>query len=199
MDKDKKVAFEKKAVLVLAGVFVIVLVVGPLKSLGILHWPSARAPAPLVDQVQLTGSLGELIQQQRAATDVRPDPGATGPAAGDPQLLGPVLYAAGDLRDPLASLLAKPAPVTPEPGVATPEEGPRLVMPPPTLTIQGLVWGGPEPQAIIDGRVYRVNDMIQGGRVTAIDRRGVTVDFHGATLSYAPASSRLGGAEQAGP
>jgi len=47
----------------------------------------------------------------------------------------------------------------------------------PTLQIQGIVWGGSIPQAIINSKVFRVGDTIEGVRITDINKKGVTVFF----------------------
>ena len=51
-----------------------------------------------------------------------------------------------------------------------------------------MVWGGTEPQAIIDGRVYGLDDVVGGGRILAIDREGVMIEYQGQVRRYAPAS-----------
>ncbi|MBN1913911.1 MAG: hypothetical protein JW788_05875 [Candidatus Omnitrophica bacterium] len=47
----------------------------------------------------------------------------------------------------------------------------------PALTIQGLVWGGAFPQAIINNRVVKVGDIIEEAKITAISKTGVKVVF----------------------
>ncbi len=47
----------------------------------------------------------------------------------------------------------------------------------PPLTVQGLIWGGAFPQAIINNIVVRKGDVIEKAKVTAIEKEGVTVVF----------------------
>lgn len=47
----------------------------------------------------------------------------------------------------------------------------------PSLQIEGVVWGGSLPQAIINNRVMRVGDTVEGARITDINQSGVTVFF----------------------
>jgi len=63
----------------------------------------------------------------------------------------------------------------------------------PPVQIQGIVWGGGFPQAIINNKVMRVGDTIEGVRITDINKNGVTVFFGNRkhTLSVSsPASSQ---------
>jgi type II secretory pathway component PulC len=60
------------------------------------------------------------------------------------------------------------------------EEQPEVQIetkPLPSVQIQGIVWGGSFPQAIINNKVVRVGDTIEGVRITDIDRNGVIVFF----------------------
>ncbi|MDP3731523.1 MAG: hypothetical protein Q8R31_00630 [Candidatus Omnitrophota bacterium] len=47
----------------------------------------------------------------------------------------------------------------------------------PSLQIQGIVWGGIFPQAIINNKVTRTGDTIEGVQIKGIDKDGVTVFF----------------------
>jgi len=62
----------------------------------------------------------------------------------------------------------------PEP---TKQEAEKKPLPP--MTIQGLIWGGPIPQAIINNRVVRSGDVIDGVRVTQINKEGVWFSYEG--------------------
>ncbi len=53
---------------------------------------------------------------------------------------------------------------------------------PPPLSLQGIFWGTPRPQALINRRILSVGDTIEGARVMAINREGVTVSFQGEQL-----------------
>lgn len=53
----------------------------------------------------------------------------------------------------------------------------KIVADVPAFTIQGIVWGGRLPQAIINHKVYKVGDLIEDARIEKIDKNGVTVSF----------------------
>ena len=48
---------------------------------------------------------------------------------------------------------------------------------PPPLTIQGIVWGGNFPQAIIDNKVVKVGDTVQDAQIVEISRNKVIILF----------------------
>jgi len=45
----------------------------------------------------------------------------------------------------------------------------------PDLSVQGMVWGGISPQAIINNNVLKIGDTIEGARITDINKSGVTL------------------------
>jgi hypothetical protein len=49
-------------------------------------------------------------------------------------------------------------------------------VPLPPLDIQGLIWNSQMPQAIINGRVVKEGDIIEGVKIVTIDKTGVTVE-----------------------
>lgn len=92
------------------------------------------------------------------------------------------------LRDPL---------VTPLPALTTGVVATAVPTPPSTLParnqsekaeleVQGLIWGGRRPLAVINGKVFEVGDNVQGGRIVAIDRHGVTLDMEGTLFKLVP-------------
>ena len=88
------------------------------------------------------------------------------------QLLRPkVDYSAQELRDPF---MGKDG----QSGID--EEGkPVEKKPLPALTVQGVIWGGNFPQAIINNKVLKVGDTIEGVKIKAIAKEGITVLFEG--------------------
>jgi hypothetical protein len=59
----------------------------------------------------------------------------------------------------------------------------------PQLTVQGIIWGGNFPQAIINNKVVKIGDVLEGAEVVEIEKEGVTVLFAGVdykltTLSF---------------
>ncbi|MBI4707884.1 MAG: hypothetical protein HY761_08175 [Candidatus Omnitrophica bacterium] len=59
------------------------------------------------------------------------------------------------------------------------KEKPVVEIPLPKLTLQGIIWGGEFPQAIINNNVVKVGDMVEGVKVLNIDKNGVTLVFEG--------------------
>jgi hypothetical protein len=49
----------------------------------------------------------------------------------------------------------------------------------PRLNIQGIVWGGELPQAIINGQVVKIGDRIEGVRIVDISKEGISVFYSG--------------------
>ncbi len=47
----------------------------------------------------------------------------------------------------------------------------------PSLEVQGIIWGGSFPQAIINHKVVKVGDTLEGVRIIAINQQGVIVFF----------------------
>jgi hypothetical protein len=70
----------------------------------------------------------------------------------------------------------------------------------PPLEVQGLLWGGDLPQAVINEKIVKVGDIVDGAKVLSIEKKGVTVFFEGRqytitmpTLSEQSASSKKEG------
>ncbi|MCX5700817.1 MAG: hypothetical protein NTZ63_04685 [Candidatus Omnitrophica bacterium] len=80
-----------------------------------------------------------------------------------------IQYRSGDMRDPFVSQISKKDEKSVE----------QIDAPPlPQFTVQGLIWGGVLPQAIINNKVYKVGDTIEEARITDISREGIKVYFH---------------------
>lgn len=58
----------------------------------------------------------------------------------------------------------------------------------PNLAIQGLIWGGELPLAIIDNRVLKVGDVINGYTIDKIDKNGVVLSVSGKLFKVSPPS-----------
>ncbi len=88
-------------------------------------------------------------------------------------------YKAGDLRDPFQEekieIKEPEAPV---------ETGPL-----PALQVQGIVWGGNSPQAIINNKVVGLGDTIEGVRITGINNSVVTVSFGNRQYNFSTISA----------
>ena len=152
--------------LVLAGL--VLIAVGML--LAIFHSPGLSLPA----------APQAMAPARRPASDA-----AVTAAAGAEPLV--VAYTAEALRDPMMSLLPAPAATTLADGqaaaVETQPSSAEAVTP---LLVQGLVWGGGRPQALIGGRLYEVGDFIGGAKILAITRDGVTVTSGGLQRLWEP-------------
>ena len=186
MDSAKKVDFEKKAVISLLGVFVIVLVVGPLRSMGLIKIPvgaSAKAASP-VGSVKVTKPLGDMMRDSWDRMDPTKQDSMTSAAPAK----AAARYTAQDSRDPMKSLfpveLAHEA-ATSVKAVPVVEKKPD---PPPMLLLNGIVWGGPSPRVLINKKVYGVGDEVQGVKVLMIQRGSIIVDHQGRQFSYTPSS-----------
>ena len=186
MDAAKKTALEQRVVLGLAGLFAVTFFIGPLRGLGLF---ARRAPgSPAMEKVSVAKPLSVMMQPQWQQADRQVGAqDATRPASAPTD--GP-RYTAQHLRDPLKSLLPKPiAQPSAQPNVrpvATSTSPADASVSPPTLKVQGMVWGGEAPKAVINNRVYGVDDMVNGGRIVAIDHQGVTIDYQGRSVHYAP-------------
>lgn len=64
----------------------------------------------------------------------------------------------------------------------------------PALTVQGLLWGGVFPQAIINNKVVKEGDKIEGATIKEINKEGVTVHF--ANSEYKLSSPAVTGPQQ---
>ena len=187
MDASKKAEFEKRAILGLAGVFLLVFMMGPMRSLGgrRRHAPVPSAP---VEKVNVGNSLGTLMQEHWDRMESTSEfKGGTHPTEAP---LAPPTYTASQLRDPMKSLLPQPPkPSNPNAGPAHKEPPPPP--PPPTLHVQGLLWGSSTPKAIINDKVYSVDDRVAGAKILSITRRGVMVEYLGTHVLYPPTASSV--------
>lgn len=189
MDGAKKAQIEKRAVLVLAGVFLVVFIMGPMRSMGLFG--SVRsvtaAPIPTVAGVSVTKSVGGMLKdgwdKMGRQLDSVNTPGVEAPAPAP-------AYTAFDRRDPFKSYLPRPTALDPQSATATAAPAQPPPPPPPQLRVEGLLWGGPQPKAIINGRLYRVDDQVQGVRILAINGGGVTVEHLGKPIVYSTAATR---------
>ncbi len=80
-----------------------------------------------------------------------------------------------DLPDPFLNQSAKDATLK---EVYIPVEEVKDI-PLPPLVIQGLLWGGEFPQAIINNKVVKIGDTIEEARIVEINKNGVILLFAG--------------------
>jgi hypothetical protein len=100
-------------------------------------------------------------------------------------------YETKDLRDPFQS------PEKKEDATEQISQEEDNIQPLPSLTIQGIVWGGSLPQAIINNKVVKVGDMIEEARIISINKDGVTVFFGNREYNLSsPAKVNVQGSEK---
>ena len=84
-----------------------------------------------------------------------------------------VEYKAEGSRDPFQPLDKK---IIEPVEVAVPQQ-PEQEVPLPALNISAIVWGGIFPQAIINEKVVKPGDSIEGVNIVDINKTGITVSF----------------------
>jgi hypothetical protein len=85
-----------------------------------------------------------------------------------------VEYKAELLRDPFRSPIVKD--IANAGGAKTSEVAQKKA---PPLKIQGIIWGGRFNQAIINNKVVKIGDTVEGARIINIDRHRIIVFFEG--------------------
>jgi hypothetical protein len=97
------------------------------------------------------------------------------PEAGQPAVDLPlrpkVDYSAQDLRDPFAGPGANSA------ALANAQSADKKPLP--ELSVQGVIWGGNFPQAIVNNKVLKEGDTIEGVKIKTITKECITVLFEG--------------------
>jgi len=77
---------------------------------------------------------------------------------------------------------------------AVQDAGPEIdvTVNPPDLKIQGVVWGGQQPQAIINNKVLKIGDVIEKARIINISQSGIDIFYEGRQFKISsPASAYL--------
>lgn len=101
----------------------------------------------------------------------------------------PVEYKAQDLRDPFQENIEEEPAQVEEQKI---EEG-KTTQPPPSLVVQGLIWGSDLPQAIINSNVVKIGDTVEGAQIINIDKNGVTILFDGQKHNISSPSAIIAG------
>ena len=88
-----------------------------------------------------------------------------------------------------------PQPET-EPKVKTPARPkptiqPKEIVPLPDLIVSGIIWNSDRPQAIINGYVVDIGDIILDIKITDILKTGIKGEFHGRTITIKTQRSQL--------
>lgn len=111
----------------------------------------------------------------------------------DGVILRPVIeYSSGDLRDPFGDLFQLAAEREKKEkemqSIQSPQETTEPEKPLPSLDkfqVQGVVWGGKFPQAIINNKILGVGDSIEGVEIVSIEKKGITLNFAGRMATLA--------------
>ena len=82
-------------------------------------------------------------------------------------------YTATGERDPFESLITR------DEKKGTVKVSREVEVPPPQLTVQGVIWGGKFPQAIVNDQLVKVGDeLTEEVVITRIDAAGVSFEFN---------------------
>jgi type II secretory pathway component PulC len=96
-------------------------------------------------------------------------------------IVRPVMeYKSVKMRDPFKTYLIKEEPVEVPQDNAEPV---KIEFDTEKLKVQGIIWGSKVPQAIINDRVVTIGSLIEGAEVLSIDKKGITLNFHGSIFN----------------
>lgn len=115
-----------------------------------------------------TGEM-EQLQQLQSPVELAQPP--------EPFLRPHVEYDAQNLRDPFTNLVTSIEKTPGSEEARGEEESKEFNLP--ALAVRGIIWGGKFPQAIINDKVVKVGDTIEGARVIDITKEGITCLFQG--------------------
>jgi hypothetical protein len=129
---------------------------------------------------------GYAFAQEAADQAAKENVGSTEVTIERPELK----YTAQDSRDPFQSATSGQPQPGAESGVPAAEKKAL-----PQLTVQGVIWGGNLPQAIINNKVLKVGDTIEGAQVKNIGKEGITVLFEGSEYNLSSPATGPGPAK----
>ena len=89
-----------------------------------------------------------------------------------------IKYQSGQLRDPFATCLVRVVKKE-ESQQAVKDQLAAPIIDLDTFKVEGIIWGGKMPQAIINDKVLAVGDTINGAQILSIDKKGITLNFSG--------------------
>ncbi len=89
-----------------------------------------------------------------------------------------VVYESQQLRDPFRTLIL---PKVDAPVVVAQDEEPLPDLS--KFVVQGIIWGGRIPQALINKQVYTVGDTLDGGEIVSINKDEIVLRFSGRVVS----------------
>lgn len=100
-------------------------------------------------------------------------------------------YTSGDQRDPFKTLIIK------DEKAGTVQVAPGVEEKAPPMTVQGIIWGGALPVAIINDEMVKVGDTTkEGAKITSIVKEGIGFLYKDKNFNIpSPASGELSGQE----
>ena len=96
-------------------------------------------------------------------------------------------YKSTQLRDPFQSYLTEGVNVlSAQDGIDSTKIDPNV------FVVQGIIWGGKITQAIINNKVVAVGDIIEGAKISRIDKSGITLSVSGGVINLpAPGNEKI--------
>lgn len=100
----------------------------------------------------------------------------------------PVQYSAGSLKDPFKPNIAMERPS----GITDNAALEQVNVPPPNLVIQGIIWDSNFNQAIVNNKVVKAGDTIDGAKILTINKDSIEVFFNNRKFTFtSPAGAKL--------
>jgi len=93
-------------------------------------------------------------------------------------------YSSQDFRDPFLNYLPQKAAVE-----VSGSETEGFTSKFKSLTVEGIIWGSSMPQAIVNNRVIKIGDELEGARVTGINKDGITLLMQDREYKLGPPSA----------
>lgn len=90
-------------------------------------------------------------------------------------------YTSTDQRDPFRMLIVR------DEKAGTVQVAPGVEEKPPQMTVQGIMWGGAFPVAIINDELFRVGDTTkEGAKITSITKDGIEILYQEKNFEILP-------------
>ena len=110
----------------------------------------------------------------------------------DRVVLPKIEYKAEGLRDPFESVFKKEAVAPSTTGTGEQVSETQAQVLPPSLGVQGIIWGGKIPQAIVNDKVVKIGDVIAEAKIIDISKEAVKILFKNRSFNLtSPAASQL--------
>jgi len=56
----------------------------------------------------------------------------------------------------------------------------------PAMIVQGMIWNSPRPQAVIDKKIYNIDDIVNGAKIEDVTKDGVHLNYKGKEFVIRP-------------